>query len=266
MTLTDIRRALTLAGISDAATDARLLLSHFCQVSPAEQLAHPEREYESEALKDAVLRRAKREPLQHILGEAYFFGERYTVSADCLVPRADTEILVEYACRRLPKGALFADLCTGSGCIALSVLKHRPDLTAVAADISQAALAVAKKNAEDMGLSARVRFFEVDLLSDALPFSLPDFALSNPPYIKRKVLSSLSPELAYEPQIALDGGDDGLLFYRAFLSRFSPACFLFEIGFDQGKAMSALGEEAGYRATVHRDFGGNDRLVVLEKA
>ena len=266
MTLTDIRRALTLAGIQDAATDARLLLSHFCGMSPAEQLAHPTRDYESEALASAVQRREAREPLQHILGEAYFFGERYTVGADCLIPRADTEILVEYACRHLPKNALFADLCTGSGCIALSVLAHRPDLCAVAADISEGALAIAKKNAESLGLSDRIRFFKTDLLSDELPFSLPDFALSNPPYINRKALSALSPELSFEPQIALDGGEDGLVFYRTFLARFSPECFLFEIGFDQAADLRALGEASGYSVAIHRDLGGNDRLAVLEKA
>ena len=117
MTQSEIRHRLARAGIEDAACDTRLLLSHFCGMSPAEQLAHPERDYESEALASAVQRREAREPLQHILGEAYFFGERYTVGADCLIPRADTEILVEYACRHLPRGAVFADLCTGSGCI-----------------------------------------------------------------------------------------------------------------------------------------------------
>lgn len=266
MTFAMIKDTLAKAGVDDPACDARLLISHIFGVSPAMQLAFPEKDYESQALTDALARRSAREPLQHILGEAYFCGERFTVSADCLIPRADTELLVEQAAQLLPHGALFADLCTGSGCIAIALLCLRPDLSAIAADISPAALAVAKENAEALGVSDRIRFCKADLLGDTLPFPMPDYLLSNPPYIKEDVLSTLAPELGFEPRIALDGGEDGLIFYRSFLARFHPACFLFEIGFDQGEAVSALGEAAGYRACVRKDLGGRDRVVILTKA
>ena len=266
MTLAELSHTLAKMGVPDPSTEARLLLSHLFDLSFAALLAEPMRSYESDALFDALARRKKREPLQHILGEVFFYGERYTVSADCLIPRADTELLVEEAIRRLPKGAVFADLCTGSGCIALSVLAHRPDLSAVAADLSDAALAVAKKNAAALGLSDRIRFFKCDLLSDPLPFDLPEHLLSNPPYISRSVLPTLAPELAYEPQMALDGGEDGLLFYRSFLSRFSPRLFLLEIGYDQGAALLSLAQSANYRAQILRDAGGCDRVAVLENA
>lgn len=265
MTLKELEEKLALGGIPDPKTDARLLLMHFFGVSPAMFYAERDKSYESDALEAAVQRRLRREPLQHILGEVCFYGERYFVSRDCLSPRADTELLVEDACRTLPEGVVFADFCTGSGCIALSVLAHRPDLRAVAVDVSEGALALAKKNAEALGLSSRIRFFKSDLLQDELPFHTPDFILSNPPYIQTDVIDTLAPELAYEPKIALDGGHDGLVFYRTMLDRLSPVRFYFEIGYDQREAVLALGEAKGYTARCARDAGGRDRLVVFEK-
>lgn len=265
MTFDELVKRLSLCGVPDPKTDARLLLSHFFGVSSAMLYAEREKRYESEAFFAAVARREAREPLQHILGETYFYGEKYFVSADCLAPRADTEVLVEDACRTLPQGGCFADLCTGSGCIALSVLAHRPDLTAVAVDVSEKALAIAKKNADALGLSSRVRFFLCDVLRDELPFPLPDDILSNPPYIRTDVIPTLEKEVHFEPSLALDGGEDGLLFYKTMLERFSPHRFYFEIGFDQKSDVVALGERKGYRARFARDAGGCDRLVVLEK-
>ena len=265
MTLKEATSRLSLAGVPDPKTDARLLISHFLGVSPAMLLADKDRDYQSAALEDAMRRREGREPLQHILGEAYFYGARYTVSRDCLAPRADTELLVEEACRTLPKGAHFADLCTGSGCIALAVLAARPDTTALAVDVSEGALALAKENAKAQGLASRISFLHADLLKDELPLALPEYILSNPPYIQTDVLPTLEAELAFEPRIALDGGKDGLLFYRTFLARFSPKAFYLEIGYDQRDAVSTLGEAAGYRARCARDAGGCDRLVVLTK-
>ena len=266
MTLKEAEARLKAAGVPDPKTDARLLISHLCAVSPAMLLADRERDYQSPALNKAMRRREGREPLQHILGEAYFFGARYTVSRECLAPRADTELLVEEACRTLPEGAHFADLCTGSGCIALAVLAHRPDTTALAVDISEGALALARENAEAQGLSSRVTFLHADLRTDGLPVPAPEYILSNPPYIQTDVIPTLEKELSFEPRIALDGGEDGLLFYRTFLARFSPKTFYFEIGYDQREALFALAEAHGYTARCARDAGGCDRLVVLERA
>lgn len=265
MTLKELEEKLASHGIPDPKTDARLLLSHFFGVSPAMLYAEREKSYEGDVFLKAVERRLKREPLQQILGEVYFYGERFLVSRDCLAPRADTELLVEDAAKTLPKGALFADLCTGSGCIALALLRVRPDLRAIAVDVSENALHIAKANADALGLSSRVRFLAADLLRDELSFDLPDYILSNPPYIRTSVIPSLAPELAYEPSIALDGGEDGLVFYRTFLARFAPKRFYFEIGYDQKDAVSALGKAAGYTPRTARDAGGCDRLVVLEK-
>lgn len=265
MTLLSLTKRLREGGISEADIEARLLLSHFCGVSPAALLADRARDYKSEALEAAVARRLTREPLAHILGEVGFFEESYFVSPDCLIPRSDTELLVEKAIALLPRGARFADLCTGSGCIAVSVLAHRPDLSALAVDLSDAALSLAQRNAARNGVAERIDFLKDDVLSPACLKNDFDVILSNPPYIPTEVVPTLAPELAHEPKMALDGGEDGLLFYRALLKHFSPSLFLLEIGFDQGKDIAHLGEEYGYAVTVERDLGGNDRLAILKK-
>lgn len=217
----------------------------------------------------ALARYRAGEPLAYLLGEQYFWRYRFTVTPDVLIPRPDTERLVETALSLLPKNGRFADLCTGSGAIVLSILADRPDLTADAPDISPAALAVALHNAHDLQVADRVRFHCTDLLSHDPLEGLYDAILSNPPYIPAKDIADY-PSLAYEPQIALDGGEDGLDFYRAILSRFSHhlkegGCFLFEIGYDQGTQIRALGDTFGFDCTVTKDYGGNDRVAKLTK-
>ncbi len=266
MTFFSLKKQLANAGIDCADTEARLLLAHFCGASAASLYAEPSKEYESEALERALARRLTREPLAHILGEVSFFEERYFVSPDCLIPRADTELLVEKAIELLPRGARFADLCTGSGCIAVSVLSHRPDTEAVAVDISEAALAIAQKNAVKNGVSSRISFIKEDILSPhTLKTDSFDFILSNPPYIRADVMSSLMPELSFEPSLALCGGEDGLIFYQKMLSFFSPRLFFFEIGYDQGNNICRLAAENGYKAELLKDLGGNDRLAILRR-
>ncbi len=266
MTFLSLKNQLKQAGIEEADTEARLLLSHFFGISPAALYAEPLREYESEDLTVALARRLAREPLAYILGEIAFFEESYLVNSNCLIPRADTELLVEKAIELLPHGAHFADLCTGSGCIAISVLTHRKDTSALAADISDAALAIAQKNAERNGVSSRLTFIKEDILSPkVLKKDSFDVILSNPPYIRADVVPTLAPELSFEPSLALCGGDDGLIFYRKMLSYFSPALFFFEIGYDQGEALYRLGKENGFTAEICKDAGGNDRLAILRR-
>ena len=260
------------AKIEDAEWDALCLMEHFCAVSPSLLRAAPDRDYENAALDDAVSRRMAHEPLQYILGEWEFYHQKYEVTPDCLIPRADTEILVETAIRLLPIGAHFADLCTGSGCIAVSTLAERPDTIAVALEKFPATLALAKRNATKNGVDARFCGVLADVLDttpnlgDAVSF---DAILSNPPYIPTSDIDGLSPEVHAEPTVALDGGEDGLLFYRAILKNYTPLLkkdgfFLFEIGFDQAEALIALGKEQNF-AHVHviRDLGGRDRVVYL---
>ena len=266
MTLSALTARLRAAGVPDPETDASLLLCHFCRVSPAMLMAFREKEYEGEALEAAVRDREARVPLQYIIGEVAFFSEHYRVSPAVLCPRPDTELLVEEAVARIPKGVRFGDLCTGSGCVAVSILAHRPDLTALAAEVSPEAVTLATENADRNGVSDRLGFLRFDLLSGRHPMvaRLP-VLVANPPYIPTADLASLDKEVKAEPPMALDGGEDGLLFYKSFLSFYSPSLFLFEIGYDQAEAVCALGKEKGYAPTVKKDAGGNDRVVILAK-
>ncbi len=266
MTLDGITARLAAAGVPSPEVDAALLLSHFCGASAATLRLEKKREYVSQALEAAVASREARVPLQYIIGETSFYEESYLVTPDVLIPRFDTEILVEEAIARIPKGTPFADFCTGSGCVAISTLAQRPDLTAVAADVSKEALAVAMQNAERNGVADRLGFLRANLLEKAQP-RLARFSviLSNPPYIASPVIPTLEAEVKAEPSLALDGGEDGLIFYKTFLSLYSPSLFLFEIGYDQGAAVCALGEEKGYKAEIKKDLGGCDRVVILAR-
>jgi release factor glutamine methyltransferase len=217
---------------------------------------------------DAYRRLEAREPLAYILGEWYFYGETYHITPDVLIPRPDTEILVEAAIRRIPHGGVFADLCTGSGCIVVSVLCHRPDLRAIAVDISDAALSVARENAVLNGVDRRVTFIQGDIASESFTEYLTAFAfdalVSNPPYIASEVIGTLEREVLAEPRIALDGGSDGLRFYR-ILRRLRQVLLktggitLLEIGYDQADAVVQL--FGGGK--ILRDYGGNDRLFII---
>lgn len=253
----EVRDRLLAAGIENAALEAAWLCEHFGGEVPTQ----------------AVERRAAHYPLQYILGEWEFCHERYEVSEHCLIPRADTELLVEQAAALLPQGARFLDLCTGSGCVAISTLCMRLDTTATAVDLFDETLALAKRNAERNGVASRVLFEKADVL---LP---PDerfsggyqAVLANPPYITRAAMECLQAEVRHEPSAALFGGEDGLDFYRAILGNWQGVLleggfFLFEIGYDQGAALRALGEQYGYGCRVLRDLGGNDRVVALKKA
>lgn len=265
MRLTELRARLCAAGIDEAAEEARILFSHFSGLSPAALLGQ-DPDCDAAALESAVRRRESREPLAYILGEAPFYRSLLRITPDCLIPRADTERLVELAVARLPHGARFLDACTGSGAIAVTVLSERPDTVAVATDLSEGALAVARENAGLLGVLDRLTLLRSDLLREA-PDGPFDAILSNPPYIPSAVVPTLSPEVGREPAIALDGGDDGLLFYRRLLTltdRLSPGGFLLlECGYDQEEAMRQLAAERGLALEAYFDYGKNFRGCIL---
>lgn len=266
--------ALRAVGIDDPETEASLFLEHFAGVTYATLLADRDRIYDVAALDAAVARRLAREPLQYILGAWEFCGHRFTVNEHCLIPRPDTEILVEEAIRRLPEGAHFADLCTGSGCIAVATLCHRPDTRAVALELYEETLSLATENASFNGVAERFLPLRADLLSDgvdALAAHAPfDAILSNPPYIRTGDLDGLAEEVQKEPRAALDGGEDGLIFYRAIMRDYAPTVkpgglILLEIGYDQADDLRRLCAELLPDAdlSVIRDLGGRDRVVAI---
>ena len=271
MTYRELYERLTLGNIENSEWDAACLLSHFCGISLSTVYADTERDYAlSGDLENAVARRLAHEPLQYILGEWEFYRQTYEVTPDCLIPRSDTECLVEEAIKLLPHGALFADLCTGSGCIAISTLAERPDTRAYALEKFPATLALAERNAQRNGVRDRFEPICADvLLLPSLPFGSLDAILSNPPYIATREIQALSQEVHAEPYAALDGGEDGLDFYRAILKNWShllkkDGFILFEIGYDQGAALTELSHAYGFQSVcIKRDLGGNDRVAIL---
>ncbi len=272
MRLTEAAARLRAADIPNAMQEARLLFSRFGGLSPS-MLYGADPEAENDRIEPYLCRRERHEPMAYILGEQGFYREVYFVSEDVLIPREDTEVLVDDAVHRLPEGGRFADLCTGSGCIALSVLNNTKNTSAVAADLSAGALSVARKNAERLGLCDRVRFLQADVLSRSLPEKLAqlgplDAVLCNPPYIPEDVYKTLAPEIFYEPREAFVGEEEGMAFYRilipALLPLLSTGGFLsFEIGYDQEARMRALAEKNGCDALILKDLSSHPRVAVL---
>ncbi|MBF2052193.1 MAG: peptide chain release factor N(5)-glutamine methyltransferase [Candidatus Sericytochromatia bacterium] len=208
---------LAAAGIDEADYESCLLLKAVgvsaldLRTAPHQQLRPEQREQLSHWLK----RRQQREPLQYILGEAWFYGLRLQVSPAVLIPRPETEELVEKALPHLPPGARVADIGTGSGAIALALAAQRPDLTVYATDISADALAQARANAEALGLN--IQFLSGDTLEPLRPYAPFEALISNPPYIPQQNIAGLAPEVRdFEPQLALTPGPDALHFYRCF--------------------------------------------------
>lgn len=273
MTYSEICVALTAAGIDDAAYEAATLIKKFCGVDRASLMLDRNRDFNSDALARAVAERCERRPLQYILGEWSFCNEIYYLSPDCLIPRSDTELLVERAAAVLTRGGRFIDLGTGSGCISISLLAMRSDLRGIAADISEGAIEIAKKNAIRNCVSERLDFMHLDMLSDELWESGEKFdaIISNPPYIPTTQLAGLEPELAYEPSRALDGGDDGLVFYRKIIENadkiLSPdGAILFEFALDQSDDIEALASAQGYSYTLYRDIEDRPRACLLTRS
>lgn len=272
MTYAEICETLRLAGIDSPEDDAALLLERFCGVSPARLPLERGRNYDDPTLTAAVRRRAERHPLQYILGEWGFYTGSFKVAEGVLIPRQDTELLIELGADLLPHGGRFVDLGCGSGCISVSLLTARPDARGVAVDISPVARELTAHNAAANGVADRLCVMEGDMLSEALWSDLDggfDLLVSNPPYIPARDVDMLAPELAHEPRLALDGGDDGLDFYRVLIAEggriLSPGGrMLFECGVGQTADIIAMAEARGYRAEAKYDIEGRDRAVVVD--
>lgn len=255
----------------EAQLDARLLLEHVCGTSLQTLLLDGERpvtDNEAELYRRLLKRRCSREPLAYILGKWDFMGLEFGVSSDVLIPEQDTENLVEEVMREVCDGDRILDLCTGSGCILLSLLNYSNGSTGVGTDLSEGAIDVAKENALKLGLSERCDWKAGDLFEAVDPGEKFDIIVSNPPYIRSETIGELAPEVRiHEPRMALDGGDDGLYFYKRIIPeaadylRTGGMLFL-EIGYDQAEQVSALMKDAGYyEVRTIKDYGGNDRIV-----
>lgn len=211
-------------------------------------------------------RRKNGEPLQYILGETEFMSLDFYVEEGVLIPRSDTEILVETVMEYIKDSDNVLDICTGSGCIGIS-LAHYKNVTADLIDISDIALSVAKKNVARNNVQDRVKTIKMDILNEC-PKKKYNAVVSNPPYIESDVIATLQTEVKdHEPHLALDGGKDGLIFYRR-ICEIAPdilednGLLAFEIGYNQGESVSELMKENFTDVRVIKDLSGNDRVVI----
>lgn len=270
--------ALLKAGVDNAAYDARALLLSASNLTLEEYLTRTCEEVPEDVRKEAVSltkRRAKREPLQYILGKADFYGYEFAVRPGVLIPRFDTETLVETALTFVRPGQKILDMCTGSGCIILTVLLEAArtagrtgrtgKITGVGADVSDVALTTTRENAARLGVG-NVTFVKSDLYEN-LPDRY-DIILSNPPYIRTDDIGDLSPEVKdFEPRLALDGSGDGLAFYRKIVKGApdhltAGGRIFLEIGFDEAEDVTGILAERHFKdIEVHQDLSGCDRVV-----
>ena len=255
------------AGVEEAALDARLLLEEVCGTDRNDLLVHGDRlvaEDQLERYMECIDLRSKRIPLQHILGYQEFMGLKFKVTPDVLIPRQDTETLVEEVMRNLHDGMRILDMCTGSGCILLSLLRYSNDCVGTGCDLSEAALQVAQENARALSLEAE--FIQSDLFEKVQ--GKYEIIVSNPPYIPSQEILTLMEEVRdHDPLMALDGREDGLYFYKEIIKgagqHLHPGGMLFfEIGCTQAEDVSRYFKEECYKeVTVCKDLAGLDRVV-----
>lgn len=261
-------QVLELANIIDVKTDAWLLLEMVCKIDRNFYYMHMNDDILDDQLREyehVIKKRAEHIPLQYIIGETEFMGLKFKVNSSVLVPRQDTETLVEEALKITKPGMKVLDMCTGSGCIIISILHNVTDVEGFAVDISKQALNVAKENAKVNDVS--VIFERSDLFDNVT--GTYDIIVSNPPYIPTEEVHKLMPEVRlFEPMEALDGKEDGLFFYKKIVDScgdyLNPGGYiLFEIGHDQGEAVSKMLIAADYAdVRVIKDLAGNDRVVI----
>ncbi len=255
------------AHIEEAELDARLLLEEICGTNRNYLLVHgkePVTEEQYRCYVNYIEERSHHVPLQHILGYQEFMGLHFSVTPDVLIPRQDTETLVEEVMRNLHDGMHILDMCTGSGCILLSLLKYSNDCVGIGVDLSEKALLVAEGNARALGL--RADFVQSNLFENVT--GRYEFIVSNPPYIPSRVIPTLMEEVReHDPFIALDGKEDGLYFYREIIRQageylYPGGMLFFEIGCGQAADVSEFMKKAGYKeVTVCKDLSGLDRVV-----
>ena len=273
--------------IDTPAQEAGVLLCQALKCDRTYLYAHPEQEVDEpivEQVLDNAMKRINKVPLQYIVGSTEFMSLTFKVTPSVLIPRQDTELLVE-TCINLankaiggvgscsPRSISILDMCTGSGCVAVSLAWYLGQARLTACDISDAALEVAKDNAKNNGVAQRITFLQGDLF-EALIGSTPSFDIiaSNPPYIESETISTLDPEVrSNEPLLALDGGTDGLDFYRRISKEATSylkqgGYLVFEIGYNQGQLVSTLLTESGFtNVSVLKDLCNNDRVVLGQK-
>lgn len=260
--------------VTYAEAEAVTLICAVCGISSAEYLTCRRTSHltdeEFAVLEEKVKRRAEGEPLQYVIGEWDFCRLPMYCGKGCLIPRFETEMLVERAAKVLPRGGRFLELCVGSGCVSAAILKKRSDVSGDGIDISKAALGYALRNAERHGVSERLHLAECDL-AEYTPTGKYDVIVSNPPYVKTADVDAFGDVMKREPRIAFDGGEDGLVFYRTIISRYKEyllpgGMFIFEAGYDTANEVAKLLREAGFSdVAVEKDVNGIDRMITGQR-
>lgn len=260
----------------DATVDAWLLTEEVLGITRAQYFINPQRlvnKDDADKFFKFIDMRCNKIPLQHITGKQEFMGLSFNVNEDVLIPRQDTELLVESVLNYLKqniqgKKVKVLDMCTGSGCIAISIKKLAENVDVTAVDLSQNALKVAIDNAKQ--LDAKVTFIESDLFENVS--GKYDIIVSNPPYIRKSDIETLMEEVKnHEPMMALDGDEDGLIFYKKISEKLNEylsddGMIFYEIGYDQGKTVPDILKQYNFKdINVYKDLSGNDRVVIARK-
>jgi release factor glutamine methyltransferase len=274
--LREASQMLKYAGVPESRREAGSLLSHVIAKDRTFLISHAEDNVDDADIvrfQQAVERRASGEPLQYITGVQDFYGREFRVTPDVLIPRPETELLVEAALEMIAgeSAPLICDVGTGSGCIAITLLCERTDARAIAVDVSEAAIEVARDNARRHGISDRITFGISDCFAAVEPIEF-DLVVSNPPYVSTEAFAGLQREVRdHEPPVALSPGGDGLNVVRRLL-RDAPAflkndgCLIMEIGFDQGHKMAGLIDENHWHLVdIRPDLQGIPRIVLVRK-
>lgn len=267
-------KELSLKNIPDPRIDAGLLLEYVCKTDKNTLYLKPDLEVtkkQAEEYSSLLKKRMEHIPLQYLTGEQEFMGLTFLVNENVLIPRQDTECLVEVVLKQLHDGMRILDMCTGSGCILISLLHYSNDCEGVGADLSKEALKVAGQNAERLGNNGITEKMNISFLHSDLFEQIEgkfDIIVSNPPYIRTDVIKTLMDEVKnYEPLMALDGKTDGLYFYKRIIKEAKTHLnrggqLFFEIGYDQGEAVKNLMQENGYTdINLQKDLSGLDRVV-----
>ena len=275
-----IRRVLTWAsphfekkGVEAPRLTAEILLAHVLSCDRVRlyvDLDRPLDRSELGAMRGLIERRLAGEPTQYLTGRQYFYGRAFKVDRRVLIPRPETELLAEAVLRSIPKDrpSRLLDLCTGSGCVAVTLAAERPLASVWAVDVSPDACAMARENAEALGMAPRVTILDGDLFAPLVKDALFDAIAANPPYIASALVPGLSAEVRREPILALDGGEDGLAVIRRIVGAardylLPGAPLALEIAEDEGPRVRSLFQEAGFEEiAVEKDLAKHDRLVV----
>ena len=268
--LSKVTKSLSEYGIENSRFEAGYLVGFVLKLSQPELVLKANSfvtDNEEQEVLSILKRRISGEPFQYILGTQEFMGLEFAVTGDVLIPRQDTETLVEFILENTENSPVsLLDIGTGTGCIPISIAHFKTAFYCTGIDISEKAIKLAQKNAEKLNVSDRVEFLKCDILTD-FPKKKFDIAVSNPPYIKSAVIPTLQTEVRdFEPRLALDGGEDGLKFYRKICDIApnvlkSGGLLAFEIGFDQAHEVKSLMEKSFDNVKVTKDLLQNDRVV-----